>query len=143
RALESERLLFERTLPQLRELDTVPWSVEKARAFADELQTKLFHYADFRAPDFLGIGGRGRDAQDWHLKLSMTLMVAQAYPEAKRALIAQGRSAAQVEAMPAIQAAALHAYQIYQAYRDDIFKWGGLPYHQAYQGMRAWRRQNA
>ena len=62
-------------------------------------------------------------------------MVARAYPEAKRALIAQGRPAAEVEAMPAIQVVALHSYKLYEEARDDIFKWAGLPYWQGYKGM--------
>ena len=40
-------------------------------------------------------------------------------------LIAQGRSAAQVEAMPSVQVVALHSYQLYEETRDDIFKWAG------------------
>ena len=35
----------------------------------------------------------------------MTALVLQAYPEAKRALIAQGRAVSDVEAMPAVQVA--------------------------------------
>ena len=64
-----------------------------------------------------------------------TAIVARAYPEAKRQLIAQGRSAAQVEAMPSIQVVALHSYKLYEQARDEIFKWAGLPYWQAAKGM--------
>ena len=67
--------------------------------------------------------------------LLFTAMVARAYPEAKRQLIAQGRSAAQVEAMPSIQVVALHSYRLYEEARDDIFKWAGLPYWQGHKGM--------
>ena len=73
--------------------------------------------------------------KDFGSHLLFTAMVARAYPEAKRRLIAQGRSAAQVEAMPAVQVVALHSYQLYQEARDDIFKWTGLPYWQGYKGM--------
>ena len=67
--------------------------------------------------------------------LMFTAIVARAYPEAKRQLIAQGRPAAQVEAMPSIQVVALHSYRLYEQARDDIFKWAGLPYWQASKGM--------
>jgi hypothetical protein len=133
-ALEGERFLLERELPQLRELDGVPWSVEKARGFADALQSKLFSFA--------GINGGGTSAweslgtSDWVLGLGVAAMVAQAYPEAKRALIAQGRTPAQVEAMPATQVAALYTYQTYAQYRDDVYKWAGLPYYQAARGLK-------
>ena len=67
--------------------------------------------------------------------LMFTAIVARAYPEAKRQLIAQGRPAAQVEAMPSIQVVALHSYRLYEQARDEIFKWAGLPYWQAAKGM--------
>ncbi|MFI5460075.1 MAG: hypothetical protein ACHRXM_32045 [Isosphaerales bacterium] len=132
-AYEGERFDLEREVPQLRELDGVPWSVEKARMFTAELQEKLFKFAGLaaRAPSASGSGG----VQDWSYKLGLAALVAQAYPEAKRALIAQRRPAAQVEAMPAVQVAALHTFQSYQQLRDDVFKWTGLPYYQAYKAM--------
>ena len=136
-ALEGERFLLEREFPQLRELDGVPWSVEKARRFADELQTKMLRFAGMGPSDPSGSGSPG--LKDWSLKLGVAALVAQAYPEAKRALIAQGRSPSQVEAMPTLQVAALYTYQSYDQYRDDVFKWAGLPYYQAYKGMQeAW-----
>jgi len=132
-AYEGARFDLEREVPQLRELDGVPWSLAKARVFTDELQEKLFKIAGLVAgsPSASGSGG----VQDWSYKLGLAAVVAQAYPEAKRALIAQGRPAAQVEAMPAIQVAALHTFQSYQQFRDDNFKWTGLPHYQSYQGM--------
>jgi hypothetical protein len=141
-ALEGERFLLEREFPQLRELDGVPWSVEKARQFADAIQTRMFRYAGMGVWDRSGTGSRG--LKDWSLQLGVAAMVAQAYPEAKRALIAQGRNPAQVEAMPTVQVAALHTYQSFQAYRDDIFKWAGLPCLQAFKGTEAaWQRCHA
>src|SRR5207248_8174536 len=137
-ALEGERFLLEREFPQLRELDGVPWSLEQARRFADELQTKMFRFAGMGPSDPSGSGSPG--LKDWSLKLGVAALVAQAYPEAKRALIAQGRPLSQVEAMPTLQVALLYTYQSYQGYRDDVFKWVGLPYYQGYKGMQeAWK----
>ena len=59
-------------------------------------------------------------------------MVAKIYPEARRALIAQGRPEAQVEAMPVVQVAALYTIQEYQRMRDDSYKWMNVPYWQSY-----------
>ena len=73
--------------------------------------------------------------RNWTHRLGMAGLVFQVYPEAKRALIAQGRSAEQVEAMPAVQVAALHTFQQYEQFRDDFFKWTSLPYYQGYKGM--------
>ncbi len=137
-ALEGERFVLERQVPRLRELDGLPWSIPEARAFADELQKGLFQLSGMRAPESPGSGKLG--IQDWSHRMGVAALVAQAYPEAKRALIAQGRPAAVVEAMPTVQVAALNAYQIYQQYRDDVYKWAGLPNYQAFQGLQeAWR----
>jgi hypothetical protein len=68
--------------------------------------------------------------------LLFATLVARAYPEAKRALIALGRSSADVEAMPAIQVVALHSYSLYQEARDDMFKWTGLPFWMGHKGLR-------
>ena len=68
-------------------------------------------------------------------QVGLAALVAQVYPEAKAALMAQGRSAAQVEAMPAVQVAALYTFQSYQRMRDDIFKWTGIPYNDAYKSV--------
>jgi hypothetical protein len=65
----------------------------------------------------------------------MAGLIFQVYPEAKRALIAQGRPADQVEAMPAVQVAALHTFQQYEQFRDEFFKWTSLPFYQGYKGM--------
>ena len=128
-AIDGERFLLERELPTLRELDGPPWSVEKARAFGEELRTKLFRLSGYAARS-----SSGSDAaafHEWTSKLGLAALVAQAYPEAKIALLARGMPATQVEAMPALQATALHTMQSYQGLRDDVFKWTGIPYHQA------------
>jgi hypothetical protein len=59
-------------------------------------------------------------------------MAAKIYPRARRALIAQGRPEAQVEAMPVVQVAALYTLLEYQRLRDDSYKWLNLPYWQSY-----------
>ncbi len=129
-ALEAERYVLEREIPRLRELDGVAWSLEKSRSFAEELETKFFNLA----------GWGPRDRSDWFPKVGLAALVAQSYPEAKRALIAQGRPAAEVEAMPTLQVAALHTYQSYRAHRDEVAKWSGLPYYQSYKGPDESRR---
>ena len=132
-AAESERFLLEREIPQLRELDAAPWSQEKARTFTEELRNKLFKMAGYVARSHADSGSS--DLAEWSSKVGLAALVAQAYPEAKRALIAQGRSLAQVEAMPVVQVTALHTFQLYQQLRDEEFKWVRLPYYQAYKGM--------
>jgi hypothetical protein len=69
-------------------------------------------------------------------------MVARVYPEARRALIARGRPAAEVEAMPALQVVLIETRRKYQAFRDEVYKWTALPHWQAVPGIEsAFRRQ--
>ena len=131
--MDGERFLLEREIPQLRELDAAPWGLEKARSFSEELRTKLFRLSRYtnRSPS----GESSPAFQEWASKLGLAALVVQAYPEAKAALMAQGRSAAQVEAMPTVQVVALYTFQSYQRMRDDDFKWTGIPYCNAYKSM--------
>ena len=131
--MESEKYLLEKEFPQLDHLDSGVWSIEQARAFADETQKKMAMLAgDWTKPS----SPPSRPAmKDLGEHLMFTALVARAYPGAKRALIAGGRHAAQVEAMPTIQVVAIHSYKLYQEARDDIFKWGALPYWQGVKGM--------
>jgi hypothetical protein len=126
---ESERFLLEREIPSLSQLAGPPWSVEKGRAFAAELQEKLFKLAE------VADGAEKSELGNWSKNLGMAALIFQAYPEAKRALIAQGRSSEQVETMPAVQVATLHTFQQYEQFRDDFFKWTSVPLYQGYNHM--------
>ena len=57
------------------------------------------------------------------------------YPRAKRALIAEGRSAAEVDAMSVPQVTLLYTMHTYDELRDDLFKWMALPYVEARKGI--------
>ncbi len=93
----------------------------------------MYALSGWRGPSTLGWGEP--ETRDWINQLGIAALVAQAYPEAKRSLVARGRSPAAVEAMPAVQAVLLDTHESYQSYRDGIFKWRSLPFHQAYEGM--------
>jgi hypothetical protein len=132
-ALDGEKSLLEKEFPQLKILEPAPWSIEQARAFADVFQNKM----GMLTGDWARASSSSSqpEMKDLGSHLVFTTLVARDYPGAKRYLVAQGRSAAQVEAMPAVQVVALHSYRLYEEARDDIFKWAGLPYWQGYKGM--------
>jgi hypothetical protein len=65
-----------------------------------------------------------------------TLLALRGYPIARRALIEQGRSPAEVEAMPVPEVVLLYTVQTYNELRDRMFKWTFLPYPQARAGMQ-------
>ncbi len=50
------------------------------------------------------------------------------YPMAKRALVAWGRPAAEVEVMPVAQVIMIYTMRTYEELRDGVFKWYGAPY---------------
>jgi hypothetical protein len=131
--MEGEKLLLEKEFPQLRTIDSAPWSIEQARVYSDDFQKKMgMLTGDLPATSSSSTQPSMRDLGS---HLMFTALIARDYPAAKRYLIAQGRSAAQVEAMPAIQVVAIHSYGLYKEARDDIFKWYTLPYWQGYKGM--------
>jgi hypothetical protein len=68
-------------------------------------------------------------------RLATITQVAKAYPDAKRALIASGRNAEVVEAMPAVQVVMIESVREYERFRDDLFKWMALPYAEARPGL--------
>jgi hypothetical protein len=136
--MEGERSLLERELPELEELDRAPWSLEEARRFTDALQAKLFSFVSGESipgtnaaipPDLPGALRR----------LGIAAMAAKIYPEARRNLIARGRPAEIVDAMPIVQASALFTLEEYQRVRDESYKWLNFPYWQSYNRIdRPW-----
>jgi hypothetical protein len=58
------------------------------------------------------------------------------YPQAKQWLIDRGRSADEVERMPAAQVLMIYTLDTYDELRDDQFKWAGLPYWQIHDRLR-------
>jgi len=68
-------------------------------------------------------------------QLAGTALVLRGYPMAKRALIAWGRSPAEVEAMPVAKVIMLYTMRTYDELRDESFKWFALPIWEARPGM--------
>jgi hypothetical protein len=130
-SLEGERYLLEKELPRLNELDREIWGLDQAQRFIDELQRKLF-------PLVSGVPISGSnwavpmDLSATTQRLGIAAMTAKIYPEARRTLIAHGRSEANVNAMPVIQVATLFSFLEYQRLRDDSYKWINVPYWQSH-----------
>lgn len=140
-ALDGERMILERELPALRELDSGPWTLDKARRFGDDLRSTV---GSWDGPSLFSPNDRSRtsatappQARGFAAQLALASMVAQLYPEARKALIAEGRPAAEVDAMPTIQVVAIHTLRAYDAFRDDIYKWADLPYWKSAAGFDA------
>jgi hypothetical protein len=130
-ALEGERYLLEKHLPALKELDEGIWSVDQARRFAGEIQAKLSTISS-GTPMSSALLTKPMDLQAMTGRLGVAAMAAKIYPQARRALIAEGHTESRVESMPVIQVAALYCSREYQRLRDESFKWMNLPYWQSY-----------
>ena len=128
-AFEAELDVLADELPALRDLEPGVWGQDQARRFVDELQGKLVNVM----PGPLMIGGNSLPNQiPANLRrLDIAAACAKAYPEARRALIADGRAEAEVDAMPVVQVAALHTYREYRQAIDDMHKGTHLPYWQS------------
>lgn len=135
RAIESERYVLERELPLLRQIETETWSLDQARQFSDAVLRVL---TGMTRVSVLGsdakTGPRPPRLPDLPPRLGMAAAVMKVYPEARRAMLAEGRPAAEVEGMPTVQVAAIYTLRAYQRLRDEVFKWGNLPYWQSSKG---------
>jgi hypothetical protein len=74
----------------------------------------------------------GLEVPPWMRRLGSAGLTAKYYPDAKRHLVAQGRPAKEVEAMPALQVVLLYYLDRYDRTGDDILKWLSVP---PWQGM--------
>lgn len=134
-AIEAERYVLERELPLLRQIETETWSLDQARQFSDDMLRVLAGMTFVSIlPSDAKAGPRPPRLPDLPPRLGMAAAVMKVYPEARRTLLAEGRPAAEVEEMPAVQVAALYTLRAYQQLRDEVFKWANLPYWQSSRG---------
>ncbi len=113
--LEGERLFMDWIFPGYRELLDDP----KVPASSGRVQTSLQKYAGM-----LEMEGAAR-------VVGPLISSLRTYPRAKRFLRQSGRSAAEIEAMPALQAVFLYEIHQYDIAYDDLRKWASMPYSEA------------
>jgi hypothetical protein len=118
--IEAERLFIDWMFPGYRELLEDPAAAPPSA----RVRTSLQKYA--------GILDAEYPARSW----APLVVALKAYPRAKRFLRASGRSAEQVEAMPALQAVFLYELHHYDVVYDDLRKWASLPYAEAAPHLR-------
>jgi tetratricopeptide (TPR) repeat protein len=107
-----------RSFPPLRELRK-PQNAEQVRALLDRVFDSLAPFEKDEPPA-------------WARKVGTAALTIRYYADAKKALLAAGRSEKEVEAMPALQVVAIFLMDNYDQVRDDILKWLSVP---AWQGM--------
>jgi hypothetical protein len=74
------------------------------------------------------------------INLLSTALAIKMYPEGKRYLAKRGYTREQIEKMPVVQVVGRYTLGSYLQVRDDLYKWFGLPYWQAHEGMRRAQR---
>ncbi|MFO0909743.1 MAG: hypothetical protein U0794_15580 [Isosphaeraceae bacterium] len=135
RSLDTERTLLERMLPRLDTLGTETWTRELAQQTVNDLMRRIELFTlDYREKT------ARLDLKQTTQRLALATLVAKVYPQARRALIASGRTAAEVDAMPALQVSLLHTYRVYANQRDDMYKWTSLPYYEGYRQLGAFTK---
>jgi hypothetical protein len=106
-ALQEEGTMLERTWPWLKRLEKGPMTAADVRTAQEEVRKSLAEYK-VTPPD-------------------NAKAIEQTLPEARRALLAQGVPADQVEAMPAFQAVALYVLRDYHRTWGEYVKWFRVP----------------
>lgn len=121
RAIEAERDALYLNIPELRELGQKKYPAEQWQGLLESTIEKI---VGLRVS---GTGDAERDAIREAARLKLRGAVVAGYPRAKQTLIARGRSAEEVEAMPVAQVVLLFSMQTYEELRDTVFPWILVP----------------
>jgi hypothetical protein len=121
-SIRSEVNTLYRSFPTLRDLKAKKLSAEEAKALVERFFVTMCRLADEPGPD-------------WKLKLGLTVFAMKYYPNAKKELIARGRSEKEVDALPVTQAVALYMLEEYDRVRDEFVRCTTLPPWQGFPEM--------
>lgn len=119
--LEGDKTWFWDTFPQLKRLETETLSA----AEVNRVVASMF-------PE-LGSAGMGNDPST--IRLGLAALTIKSYPMAKRWLTTEGKSAAEIDAMPALQAVVRYSLFQYRRWQDELYKWAYLPRWEAEPGL--------
>ena len=128
-AYEGERYTLERELPGMSDIEDHVWSDDEARRFADTLQRKLYTFMGGQGPT---APGTEETLSSFERRFRIAAIAARLYPEASRAVIAEGWPEAKIKAMPVLQVACLYTYSEYRKLRDETYKWLHVPYRHSF-----------
>jgi len=128
KAMQVESSMLYVELPELQNVEDEVWSNDTALKVVE------------KAVAFISEAG-GKDLEGYIAKGAIVASTMKSYPEAKKSLVEQGRSLAEVEAMPPLQVVLIYKHQRYRKVRDNQFKWVNLPYWQAKDGFKESERE--
>jgi hypothetical protein len=127
-SIRSELNTIYRSFPQLRQLKKRPLTAAAAQELANQVIAGFYQAGDTAVPR-------------WGGPLATATLAMKYYPDAKKALVARGMPAREVEKMPAIQVVVVHFLDGYDRLRDDVLKWLALPSWQAHGPLQKMDRQ--
>lgn len=125
KGIEGELRSMEATIPLPKEVEKGPMTPEDALAALDRLWAGIQKLAEHP-------GQKGVPEARMGLALYITLQ----HPNARKSLLAAGKTAAELDAMPPAQVVMLDALVRFRNLRDEHFVWFNAPYAEAIEGMR-------
>jgi hypothetical protein len=123
--IEGELRSMEATIPLPKDVDKGPMTPEEALAALDRLWAAIQKLAE--TPESLGPA---------ESRLGLAFYITLQHPSARKALIAAGKTEAELDAMPPAQVVMLDALVKFRNLRDEHFVWFNAPYPEAVLGMR-------
>ncbi len=134
RVLRGELGLLERSLFDRVDLEGPAWSPAEARRFSEDLMSRMLQvFKDSGVSLNTPLMVMFRTAET--RRAGLALMAARVYPEGRRSLLAHGRTAAEVDAMPVAQVAFLHTLREFQRQYEARVRWLRLPFWQGLEGL--------
>lgn len=132
RSLQQEAVMIYRAFPFLAQLESKPLSPQEYQALIHEMARSIEGWTTKKATD----------SPSKTLITEIELGIKNDYPDAKRYLLAHGKSPKMVEAMPISQAVLIYHLRTFEQTRDDIYKWAYVPFWQGRQGILKAEKQS-
>jgi hypothetical protein len=130
RPAAGERDALYRAFPRLRRLGQEALTVEQAGRLAEEVTAALGRLGD-------------GEATAHQARAVFAALAVEAYPEAKKALLAAGRSPQEVDALPVARAVLLHLTAQYDRAWDEQLRWMSVPYPEGREALDRLARELA
>ncbi|MBV9126189.1 MAG: hypothetical protein JO112_22805 [Planctomycetes bacterium] len=122
--LQGEKLFLYATFPEMKD-------IERAHLNSQQMQERLEKWTQLLE----GMSSSGSSQSLGGGKLVLLVQVIKTYPKARRFLIAEGRKAEEVDALPALQVVLIYSLRQYRRLQDDMYKWFNLPFWESRPGL--------
>jgi hypothetical protein len=128
-ALEAETEKAYLGHPELRDLENKRYSPEQWQELLERTVDRWQMLTDMETTKWPSKEPNQERNKEEHKRMLQAFL--DKYIEAKKALAARGRPAAEVDAMPHAQVVLVYMMQTYDERRDELFKWLARPYAEA------------